>query len=432
MYPATGRAHFATRDGILGRMTALETALAAWLAFHAALGVELEAELNPGAAEADIERVEAAIGARLPDDLRTLYRIADGQADPWADGATGEGRWAAMFGRERFLPLDEALAEWRFWHDGIWLPEQEHGGFPADHDVREGDPVDPVYWKPGWFTFAGSDGGNGYAVDLDPPRGGTYGQVVLVGSDEWERRVVASSVTELMADAARLLDPDEPHRFEREEAGAYGEGSRPLVSFDMDWREAPFVPPSEAEIAADEAGRAAVESSREDGREDFDAWMVGHGLPVDEREVTLDVLRSPFLGDPFGPLAPFEGPDTGAAPTRSWVADRPSAWLADLDFHLFTLSPSTGEASLEARVRALDRFHRWRLERGDWTALDYRRSRAVLGRDRPPAWRLDDFARAGSVRFEGDADEIVVERSGPDGERTWRFPSFERLMEGVR
>ena len=417
-------------------MTPLETAFDAWLAFHAALGVDLESALNPGAADIAIERVEAAIGRELPADLRALYRIADGQADPFgARGATGgDGPRAAMFGRERFLSLDEALAEWRFWHDEIWLPEQAHGGFPPDHDVREGDPVDPVYWQPSWFTFAGSDGGNGYAVDLDPPRGGTYGQVVLVGSDEWERRVIASSVTELMAEAAARLDPDEPHRFVRDEGDAR---DRPQVSFDMDWRETPHVPPSAGELERAEARHETIETARRIEREDFDAWLGTRGLSGAEREAVLASVRPAFGDDPFGPRerAPADSAGAapaGAVPTGSWMADDPLGYLSSLDLELFTSATVTaGEPVPATRLEALDLLHRWRLARGDWSELDYRRSRAVLERPRPepvPGGAHASFF--GSVRLEGE--EIVVERSGPDGRRTFRFPAFERLIETVR
>ena len=412
-------------------MTPLETALASWLAFHAGLGVDLESELNPGADDAALDRVEAAIGRELPEDLRALYRVADGQADPWAEGARGgEARWAAMFGRERFLSLDEALAEWRFWHDEIWLPEQAHGGFSTDQDVREGDPVDPVYWKPGWFTFAGSDGGNGYAVDLDPPRGGTYGQVVVVGSDEWERRVVASSVTELLARASIRLDPADPHRFVREDG--HGEGDRPTLSFDMDWRVAPSVPPSAEALAAAAARDEAIAAARRAEREEFERWMASNGVSPERRAATLRHVGTPLLESPFGPRdREAFGPPQGAVPTNSWMAEEPLAWLAGLDAALFVERPFADATDPGERAAALDALHRWRVERGDWSELDYRRSRAVLERPRPPVRdaSIDDrYMRS----MTSDGDRIVVERDGPDGRERRVFPSFGRLMDGVR
>ncbi len=83
---------------------------------------------------------------------------------------------------------------------------------------RAGDPpVAREYWRRGWFPFAIDGGGNAYAVDLSPVPGGTYGQIILTGSDEDERRVLAPSLTAFLIEAAKC-DPvweegDGPVRF---------------------------------------------------------------------------------------------------------------------------------------------------------------------------------------------------------------------------
>ncbi len=56
------------------------------------------------------------------------------------------------------------------------------------------------------MPFSLDGGGNSYAIDLSPAPGGEYGQVILIGSDEDERRVLASSLAELLARATRNLD----------------------------------------------------------------------------------------------------------------------------------------------------------------------------------------------------------------------------------
>ena len=62
-------------------MDPLASALAAWIAFHVELGVDLDALLLPGATADETTAVEKALGHALPEDLRTLYRHADGQID---------------------------------------------------------------------------------------------------------------------------------------------------------------------------------------------------------------------------------------------------------------------------------------------------------------------------------------------------------------
>ena len=64
-------------------MSKFEAAFAAWIAFHSKLGVNIEATLMPPATEADILAVENTLGFDLPDDMRALYKIANGQFDAW-------------------------------------------------------------------------------------------------------------------------------------------------------------------------------------------------------------------------------------------------------------------------------------------------------------------------------------------------------------
>lgn len=196
----------------------------AWLAFLAGLGFRADAFLNPPATPEAIADAESRIGFALPEDLRDLYLIADGQKDSFEIRDPSPGRLVMpLFGGYDFVPLDRALREYRTWMEVY----EEGGGAAAGPDslvtVREGDPVHPDYWRPGWFPFAVDGGGNAYAVDLSPPPGGRYGQIILIGPDEDERRVLAPSLSELLAEAATLRDP----RLDRQPPG-------PWASFDLE------------------------------------------------------------------------------------------------------------------------------------------------------------------------------------------------------
>ena len=59
------------------------SALAAWIAFHAELGVDLDALLLPGATADEIAAAEKVLGHALPEDVRTLYRHADRRSIRW-------------------------------------------------------------------------------------------------------------------------------------------------------------------------------------------------------------------------------------------------------------------------------------------------------------------------------------------------------------
>lgn len=188
-----------------------DAAWADWLAFLSSLGFAAEAHLRPPATEAELAGVEAEIGFALPADLRALYLLADGQTelrtieDP-APGTTV----APLFGGYEFVSLSRATADYHVWEDVL-------NDWPQGHDphafitLRAGDPpVARKYWQRGWLPFAIDGGGNAYAVDLSPPPGGTWGQVIVIGSDEDERRVLAPSLAAFLAEAAaREPIPDE-------------------------------------------------------------------------------------------------------------------------------------------------------------------------------------------------------------------------------
>ena len=376
-------------------MDALSSALAAWIAFHASLGVDLDALLLPGAAEVEIVAVEDAIGHRLPDDLRALYGRANGQLDPWAspppDPSGGDGeRVASMFGHFRFLPLDEALAAYR---DQVAM----HGDHPPDADFepwsyRPEDPIDPVDWQPTWFTFAAAGAGNGYAVDLAPPRGGTVGQIVQVGPD-FERVLIAESLTALLDGAARGLDPEQPGRFEfhdGERDGSYP----PSVEFDMNWRWTPPVPPTAEEIARAEAESAAWNAAYEADRAGFRSWLIDAGSSEAETEAVLRTVQSAgrVSPDALGPSR-FDDP----RPDRDPVAEL----LDSLDIALYARllddddDPWDGGAPLDEAFAALAR---WRLETGAWSVAQHDEAMRILAepRELPPGTVLRD---AGGARF---------------------------------
>ena len=125
-----------------------------------------------------------------------------------------------FFGRYDWCGIDVARDEYRAWRQVV----AEQGTAMDDGiTVRSGDPVHAAYWRPGWLCFARDGGGNAYAVDLSPAPGGTYGQVILHGPDEDERRVLAPGIAAFMADAAARRPPLD-----------HSEGESPWICFEME------------------------------------------------------------------------------------------------------------------------------------------------------------------------------------------------------
>lgn len=184
-----------------------ELAYSHWCAALVALGFAVGSHLNPPATEYDLEHVEQRIGFALPEDLKELYRKADGQTPPFGlkDAAPGSVVMP-FFGSYDFIPLSDALRQYESWKQ---IYDEAGDDFDADFNegiisVRGADPVYPEYWRPGWFPFSIDGGGNSYAVDLSPPPAGVYGQVIVIGPDEDVRRVLAPSLTALLSFAATL------------------------------------------------------------------------------------------------------------------------------------------------------------------------------------------------------------------------------------
>lgn len=197
-------------------MDTLDAALAAWTDFNAGIGVDLDATLRPGTTNAKLDRAEAEIGFALPDDLRALYRRADGQLDPWSEDAVSDPlrRRVPVFGRYVLLSLNEALRDYRAWDEALndhealamaWLGADLIEGYRETLKRASKAPHLP----PKRFPFARDWSGNHLSIDVV---GTPDGQVVSCGRDFFEPRVLAPSVTQLMqliTEVARGLDPDE-------------------------------------------------------------------------------------------------------------------------------------------------------------------------------------------------------------------------------
>ncbi|MGY0063109.1 SMI1/KNR4 family protein [Streptomyces sp. LZ34] len=144
----------------------------------------------PWSAE-EIEDFERALVVPLPDDLRALYAVADG------DGGDGGSR---LFDRHPWCDLDRLVS---FHHADRWWAAGDTWQYHTLGSVRsDGLPHTTVRAsadRPGWIIFAESTGGDFLAVDMDPAEGGRPGQVIRMGMHHDDGPVyVADSVTELL------------------------------------------------------------------------------------------------------------------------------------------------------------------------------------------------------------------------------------------
>ncbi|WP_410635991.1 SMI1/KNR4 family protein [Amycolatopsis sp. cmx-4-83] len=162
-----------------------------------------------GKTEAELAGAEARMGVRLPEDLRALYLVADG--DPWETG---------LLGPYSHDPLDRVVDTYLEGAPGSYGWED---ALDDDGVVFETVPFGAVKrlsrndW---WITFGGDRAMNYVAVDVDPAARGHAGQVLEYGRDIYgPLRYVATSITAMLTEvvtalrAGRYEDPGEQYLF---------------------------------------------------------------------------------------------------------------------------------------------------------------------------------------------------------------------------
>lgn len=144
---------------------------------------ELERSWRPPAALEAIVEAEQALGVRLPDEVRQLYGLHDGQEE---DGP-------GLFFGLPFLPLEQMVAEWQSWASlaDEYADEGWHYSVPAGW-------IQERYIHLPWVPISKDWGGNHLGVDMGPGEHGVTGQMINFGRDEETKYVIAESLGELL------------------------------------------------------------------------------------------------------------------------------------------------------------------------------------------------------------------------------------------
>ena len=211
----------------------VEVAWTHWLKALEAKGVAARSLVRPGASDQQIVEIEAHIGARLPKDVRDLYLLADGQVDIFKVEEVPAGKVVApLFGGYEFNTLVEVAFHWSSWREirDQSTPDELANDFDSHVEVRGSDPVRKLYTHAAWIPFATDGGGNSLALDLDPAPGGTRGQVIVIGSDEDVRRVLAPGIAAFLAGLAQMLEVGRLTIEPRDD----DEDERPVAFFDIE------------------------------------------------------------------------------------------------------------------------------------------------------------------------------------------------------
>ena len=149
------------------------TALQAWMETNAP-GVTFQPPAKPAA----LDNFAKISGVTLPDDLRHLLMIADGET---RKSAGSIGNW-------RILPINEIQAAW-----GLLTQLAAKDAF-SDLTPDPSPDLRKTWWHPGWIPVVSSDQGDYYCIDTDPPEMQRCGQVLLFRQEHSERPLVAASL----------------------------------------------------------------------------------------------------------------------------------------------------------------------------------------------------------------------------------------------
>ncbi|AKT40978.1 SMI1/KNR4 family protein [Chondromyces crocatus] len=154
-----------------------EASDASWERIEGFLGQrapEVLSALSQGASEEGLARLEAGIGATLPDELKASLRRHAGSS-------------RALFESWELHTLEAIGSTWSMLRGFL-----DDGTFPSEGSplVQVEGPLRQVWWSPGWIPIAGNGAGDHLCVDLDPAEGGTRGQVLVYLHDHEKRSVL--------------------------------------------------------------------------------------------------------------------------------------------------------------------------------------------------------------------------------------------------
>ncbi|MGL5058964.1 MAG: SMI1/KNR4 family protein [Microcoleus sp.] len=158
-------------------MQEIWTKIETWLIANAP---QIFEELQPGASEFRISELEELLSIQLPEDVKSSYRIHDGQFTY---------NYGLIYGRE-LLSLERIADEWHVWKELL-----DSDTFKTEDGEDIGSEAAPgicnVWWSPKWIPLTYDGAGNHDCLDLNPAVGGTVGQIVTMWHDDPDRQIVA-------------------------------------------------------------------------------------------------------------------------------------------------------------------------------------------------------------------------------------------------
>jgi cell wall assembly regulator SMI1 len=173
-------------------MEEIWTQIESWMGANVPKGLEI---LQSGASDAEISELEDFLSIQFPDDIKSSYRLHNGQSI--SDFGLVDGR--------EFLSLERVKEEWQ-----VWKGLLESGTFQTEDGRDQGcQPalgICNVWWSPKWIPLTYDGSGNHDCLDLNPTSEGTVGQIIAMWRDDPERKIVAPSFRAWLKGYAEALE----------------------------------------------------------------------------------------------------------------------------------------------------------------------------------------------------------------------------------
>ncbi|MDM5278274.1 SMI1/KNR4 family protein [Paenibacillus silvae] len=156
---------------------------------------------NKGVSENELQKYEAQFGFKLPEHMKELYSICNGDNDRFIAGS--------ILGM-KFLTIEKVYKHWKLQNDLLSsLSKTDILNLNAQCTSLDPKKVKCQCFNPLWIPIADDSGGNYIGIDLDPDEHGEVGQIINFGRDENEKLVIANNMNEFVIQIADVIESDE-------------------------------------------------------------------------------------------------------------------------------------------------------------------------------------------------------------------------------
>ena len=141
--------------------------------------------LNSPASEAEIDNAEEIVNQKFSEDLRALYKIANGQS--------GSVECAPLFWNSySFMSLSQMIGDWNMLRE-LWETQPD---FAEENPNRVGvdAPIQSNHWRLEWIPVGITGAGDRYCIDYAPTNSGVKGQIIEFIHDDTSRRLWSDDI----------------------------------------------------------------------------------------------------------------------------------------------------------------------------------------------------------------------------------------------